>query len=129
MRTTCNIDGITYTSREIHDGQCGLCRDTSDDANEFDFIRAWYSLLGETTVIADDIAGRIERGHLPNVPTRNRTSRGGTEEFLKALAGGAVVMNNGITIVDIVALPGGAYRAVRRRNESDTLLRTPDLTS
>ena len=129
MRTTCNIDGISYTDHEIHDGLCVNCRETSDEANEFDFIRAWYSLLGERTATANYIASRIECGHLPNILTRNRTSRGGTEEFLRTLANGAVVMNNGITIVDVVALPGGAYRTVRRRDETDTLLRKPNRTS
>lgn len=128
MRTECEKGGYTISDHHLHNGICTLCGETSDEATEFDFIRAWYSLLGERTVTASYIADRIERGQLPNVPTRNRTSRGDTEAFLKTLAGGAVVMNNGITIVDVVSLSGGAYRAVGRRDETDTLLRTPTTT-
>ena len=126
MRSECEKDGYKISNHHEHNGICTLCSETSADASEFDFIRAWYDLLGEQTVTAKYIASRIECGHLPNIPTGNRTSRGSAEAFLKTLAGGAVVMNNGITIVDVVALGGGAYRTVRRRDETDTLLRKPN---
>ena len=125
MRTQCEKDGYTISEHHLHNGICALCGETSDEATEFDFIRAWYSLLGERTVTANYIADRVKCGQLPNVPTRNRTSRGDTEAFLKTLVGGAVVMNNGITIVDVISLSGGAYRTVRRRDESDNLLQRP----
>ena len=129
MRTECKIEDFTFKKHDIHNGICTFCHETSDETSEFDFIRAWYSLLGEETMTADDIASRVERGRLPNVKARVGTAKVNTEEFLKTLVDGTVVMNNGITIVDVVALDDGAYRTVRRRDETDTLLRTSDTTS
>ena len=74
-------------------------------------------------VTTDDMASRIDSGQLPNVETRDGTAAVSTERFVKTLVNGAVVMNDGITIVDVVALPDGAYRTVRRRDDSDTLIR------
>lgn len=123
MRISCKIDDTLYIGHDIRNGQCVRCRETSSDASDFYFIRAWYSLLGEDAVTATDIAVRIERGHLPNVATKDGTAAVSAERFLKTLVNGAVVMNDGVTIVDVVALPDGAYRTVRRRDETDTLMR------
>ena len=130
MRAKCKIDDYTFDTHDVHNGVCTLCYETSDEASEFDFIRAWYALLGEDVVTADDVAIRIGRGHLPNVKLMKGrgTAKGSTEEFLKTLMDATVVMNNGITIVDVVVLPDGAYRTVRRRDETDTLMRTPNTT-
>ena len=123
MRAKCKIDDYTFDTHHVHNGVCTLCYETSDEASDFDFIRAWYALLGEDVVTATDIVSRIDRGHLPNVATKDGTAAVSTERFLKTLVDGAVVMHDGITIVDVVALPDGAYRTVRRRDKADTLVR------
>jgi len=95
----------------------------SDDASEFDFIRAWYSRLGEKTVSAEDISSEVCEGQLPNVNTKDGSAAVSTEKFLKTLVNGAVVMNDDHTIVDVVDLPDGTYRTVARRDRADTLIR------
>lgn len=125
MQNECMVGDYTFSGHGIHNGICTFCCETADEASEFDFIRAWHSLLGEDVVTEDDIASRIERGHLPNVSSRNGKAAVSTATFLKTLVDGTVVMNNGITIVDVVALPDGDYQTVRRRDETDTLMRTP----
>ena len=123
MRITCKIAGTTNTGHDIQNGLCVRCRETSSDASEFDFIRAWYSRLGEKTVSAEDISSQVGEGQLPNVNTKDGSAAVSTEKFLKTLVNGAVVMNDDHTIVDVVDLADGTYRTVARRDGTDTLIR------
>ena len=123
MRITCKIAGATDTGHQIEYGLCVRCRETSSDASEFDFIRAWYSRLGEKTVSAEDISSEVGEGQLPNVYTKDGSAAVSTDKFLKTLVNGAVVMNDDHTIVDAVDLPDGTYRTVARRDGADTLIR------
>ena len=122
MQITCKIPGATYIGHDIQNGLCLRCRETSNDASEFDFIRAWFLRLGEKSVSAEDISDEIGEGHLPNVTMKDGSAAVSSEKFLKTLVDGAVVMNDH-TIVDVVGLPDGTYRTVARPDCADTLIR------
>ena len=95
---------------EYKDGACNACGQTSADASEFDFIRAWYTSLEQRPISTQEFTERINRGELPNLMS-TPASIENTEVFLKTLVNGAVVV--GRDIVDVVH-EDGAYCVVRR---------------
>lgn len=111
----CNIDHHSYMEHDLHYGLCVRCGLTSEDANEFDFIRAWYANVGQVPVTADDLLERINGKTLPNVMQKRRTaSIENVARLLRTLVGGAVLTNDHSVVVEVMEADDGSYRAVER---------------
>lgn len=100
------------SGHEYENGTCKVCDLTSGDSSEFDFIRAWYKVVGQEEVTAVTLARLIDEGVLPRTPGQDLVSPCSTEMFIHRLVGGAVVV--GEEVIDVLSPSRGIFTTVKR---------------